>query len=248
MRPTGEPAPSSGLTMTTAAPAGPASPGLHARLERLKQADASDHGFPRPIVGNGGIIGQMRPLTYADANDEQLVSRLQTWRNRHRAAFFSQFEATREGTRQWLTKGILDRPDRILFLMSDAMARPIGHFGISNVCRESAELDALVRGEPRCERDFMLFAGGMLIDWTLAELGVTTLYARIFADNTLCIRVCLRLGLQICARETFRVVSEEGMVRHEPMGQLQPGDGREVVRLELTREHYLANGPAWSRS
>jgi len=205
--------------------------------------DASHDEFPVRLMWNDEIVGQLRPLHYIDAENDDLLVRLKNWRNQHRTAFFTQFEATVESTRNWLRTLILDRPDRILFLITDSEYRPIGHCGACNICSESAELDAFIRGEQLGHGMLMVLAARTLLRWLFDRLGVSRAYCRVFDDNVSAIRLFQSLGLTIAGRETVSMIAEEELTRYEPASHLESESGRKVAYLELGHDRYCAIAP-----
>ena len=200
-------------------------------------------GFSGAIRCDDRVIGTIRPLNRADASDETLLERLATWRNRHRSAFFTQFEATVESTRTWLVKLILDDPQRILFLISDDANRPIGHCGARDIRPDGAEIDAIMRGEPSGHRLLMRLALHATIEWLFETLRVDRIHARTFADNARAIRLYAKLGMTITRWEMFQRVIGNGVVSYEPADEEGPRDQRKVAHLELLRGNFRQAAP-----
>jgi len=214
---------------------------IAAAIGDLKQSGAHDDDFPLPLIWRGRIIGHFRPLGYVDANDVNLLTHLQNWRNRHRTGFFTQFEATLESTRNWLSTLILDRPDRILFLITDETNRPIGQCGACNIHPDSAELDAVMRGERLGHPMLMVLAERALLRWIFDGLRIGRVYTRVFGDNVSTIRLFLSIGLTIGRWETFRMITEGAFTRHEPASNFESESGRKVAHLELSRDRFCAS-------
>jgi RimJ/RimL family protein N-acetyltransferase len=208
---------------------------IAALLRAIKRGGGDTAGFSGAIRWDDRVIGAIRPLHRADASDEALLARLATWRNRHRSAFFTQFEATVESTRIWLVKLILDDPQRILFLVSDDANRPIGHCGARDIQSAGAEIDAIIRGEPSGHRLLMMLALHATIEWLFETLRVDRIHARTFADNARAIRLYATLGMTITRWEMFQRVIGNGVVSYAPADEEAPGDHRKVARLELLR-------------
>lgn len=209
-------------------------------IRDLKQGSPPSSCVPGLLVWHDQIIGRLRPLRRADVEDDGLLTLLLTWRNRHRTAFYTQFEATLASTRNWLSTLVLDRPDRIMFLITDEINRPVGHCGVCNVCPDSAELDAVMRGERLGHSMLMVLAERALLKWVFDVLRVGRVHAHIFEDNISSIRLFLSVGLTISHREMFRMVMEGGVARYVPMGNTASEDGRKVAHLELLRSAFAA--------
>jgi perosamine synthetase len=216
---------------------------IAAVLRDIKRGGAVTAGLSGAIRWDDRVIGTIRPLNRADASDEALLERLATWRNRHRSAFFTQFEATVESTRTWLVKLILDDPQRILFLVSDDANRPIGHCGARDIRPAGAEIDAIMRGEPSGHRLLMMLALYATIEWLFETLRVDRIHARAFADNARAIRLYATLGMTIIRWEMFQRVIGDGVVSYEPADEEGPCDHRKVAHLELLRGDFRQVAP-----
>jgi perosamine synthetase len=204
----------------------------------LKQSGGAAAGFPRPIRWAGGVIGEIRVLNGADVTNDDLLNRLCTWRNRHRTSFFTQFEATLESTRNWLVNLVLDDPQRALFLVSDEAGRLVGHCGARHIHPDGAEIDSIMRGERLGHGLLMKLAVRAVIDWLFKDLRVHRTYARVFADNSRSMRLFLSLGMTVTRWESFRRVTQAGIVRYEPTGELNFSNGLKVAHMELLSEDF----------
>jgi RimJ/RimL family protein N-acetyltransferase len=202
-------------------------------LDRLKRGDAGAGDFPGVLVWQNRIIGRMKTLTYADANDENLLASLAAWRNNNVSSFFTQFEATVASTSKWLSDIILATPNRIIFLIADESGRLAGWCGTSSVSPDGAELDGVIRGERGGHAMLMILAERAMLDWLFKELGVDRVYARIFSDNISSVRLFLSLGLKIVRQQDFQKVVEGNFVRYEPILGSASGPVRKLAYLEM---------------
>jgi RimJ/RimL family protein N-acetyltransferase len=146
-------------------------------------ADCVPFAPVRVSKDGAGLIGSMTPIDRALACDEQVVDALTRWRRRFGRFFLTQFEPTNERTRSWLERVVLPDDSRILFLIKDDAGELVGHLGVCNVTRESAELDNYMRGRRGGDPKLMLFAGLSLIGWVYGVLGIERMTARVLANN-----------------------------------------------------------------
>jgi RimJ/RimL family protein N-acetyltransferase len=131
----------------------------------------------------GGEPIRLRPLQAVDAHiSPRDVTLLTQWRNQHRSAFLTDFEATDERTRRWLTTVAGPDNSRILFMVEAAGAIPFGHVGLCNVDDTYGELDNIVRGGA-APRGAMLAAAHALCAWARSSLGLARIGVRVMADN-----------------------------------------------------------------
>jgi RimJ/RimL family protein N-acetyltransferase len=211
-------------------------------LERSRGAPAA---FPRRLRWADGVIGTIRPFDRADVANDQLVGRMCAWRNTHRQAFFTQFEATLESTRYWLGE-IVDNPARALFLIGDEVGHPVGHCGARDIRPDGAEIDAILRGEWLGHALLMTLAVEAVIEWLFRDLRIDRSYARVFADNARSIRLFLSLGMRVVRWESFRPLTDGGVIRYGPAGDLDHPNVRKVAHLELQRAEFRKFVPSES--
>lgn len=157
-------------------------------IRTLKGLDANGTGADLDVelsVLNDAAskVGSLRPLSRRLANDEEIVNKLAAWRRRFSRFFFTQFEVSGERTRSWLNDAIVKDDTRILFLISDATNKLIGHIGARGIGEDSAEFDNFMRGERGGDPRVMLLSAVRLIGWMYAALHVRNFYGRVLADN-----------------------------------------------------------------
>jgi RimJ/RimL family protein N-acetyltransferase len=188
-------------------------------------------GFPRELMIGAQRVGVMRSVQREDLRDEGLIAQLQRWRNQSAAAFFTQFEATTEGTQRWLAQSFDDN-DRALFLIFDERGRAVGQCGARNIAPEAVECDAILRGERHGHPFLMTLAERALVDWLFNTLGIRRLYAQVFADNVAAIRLFLGLGMMI-TRWIWFERRMEGNAIHYVLAAEEASDRRKVAWLEM---------------
>lgn len=96
-------------------------------------------------------IGFLLPVSNFHANDSVFLQKLTDWRNSNVEVFPTQFVATLESTKLWLTNNLLGVSDRILFLVVDCSGYIVGHIGFNNCFNKDClfEIDNVIRGAPR---------------------------------------------------------------------------------------------------
>jgi RimJ/RimL family protein N-acetyltransferase len=188
--------------------------------------------FPRELAIRGQAVGAMRSIRFEDLRDDDLIARLGRWRNENCGFFFTQFEATMEGTQRWL-RDILDSTDRALFLIYDESGRAIGQCGARNITAAGAECDAILRGERHGHAFLMTLAERVLVEWLFDTLRIRRLYAQVFADNVAAVRLFLGLGMTVTDWKWFERRVEGNRVRYVAAGE-DAADRRKVAWLEMT--------------
>ena len=130
-------------------------------------------------------VAWLRPVaTRAELVNADDVRVLTEWRNRHVTAFLTEFDATPERTRGWLTEHVSADDGRILFMLDDPAGATPGYMGLAYIdwSRSYGEVDAVVRGLP-APRGLMRQALCTLIDWAGDCLGLATVGVRVRSDN-----------------------------------------------------------------
>lgn len=156
-------------------------------FDRFKCKNKSNFLKCIPVYDDTGTIcGYLRPIT----KDYRVTLRgcawlLAKWRGENPSMSARPFLATEENTERWLDELVIDRDDRILFLIIAADGTMIGHIGYSafDYDEKSCEVDAVLRGEKTLIPGMMTFAIRALIDWGLADLRLEIIRLRVFADN-----------------------------------------------------------------
>jgi RimJ/RimL family protein N-acetyltransferase len=172
---------------------------------------------------NGYPEHLLRAVRAADPQDWD-VEALTSWRNQNATSFLTEFTATVARTRAWLTHAIAHDPTRILFMVDDAVGKPMGHMGLAFIDweRRYAELDSVVRGRagsPGC----MSAAARTLLEWAAHSLGIRAAGVRVLSDNS-AVHFYEGLGFVETARVPLRsIATEDGTAwiadRHSPTSE-----------------------------
>jgi perosamine synthetase len=202
----------------------------------LKSTSSIDQLHARAIVIPDGA-GLLVPVCELHATDTRLIATFGRWREENSFAFPTVFPVTDEGTARWLRAGVLDREDRMLFLVLDRHGHAIGHLGFANALEGDRELeiDNVVRGESGGEPGLMSRAMKALIRWGHEVLGPREVHLRVFDDNQHAVRFYERLGFE--ARETIDLRREE---REGGVLAFVPAQGRPADRRFLRMVHVPA--------
>ena len=156
-------------------------------FDGLKRKSKDDMLYCIPIYGDhDNLCGYLIPIIqeYPIALPE-CAAIFAKWRNENPSMSGNEFIATTEGTEKWLRDLVINRDDRILFLIFSVDGTKIGHIGYSSFQFEdkSCEVDAVLRGEKLILPGMMTFALRALINWGLKELQLMVIRLRVFSDN-----------------------------------------------------------------
>ncbi len=142
--------------------------------------------------------GYLVPICRVHVEDEELLSKLTIWRNEHKYVYPSQFTATPESTKSWMTSRLLDVPDRILFLVENKFGKTVGHLGFANGLsmvkqnKSYLEIDNVVRGVKSGDQGLMAKALQSLLAWAEEKLMPEEIFLRVFSDNEKAIQFYLK--------------------------------------------------------
>lgn len=150
--------------------------------------------------------GWLIPVTYLHAEDEGLISSLSSWRQENQDAFPSRFTVTEDGTRSWLATQVLEKADRMLFMVADSQGKHLGHIGLANTLNDAGvmELDNVIRGIPGVEPGIMAAAVRALIAWAEETLWPDAFELKVLASNSRAIRFYRGLGFVDGGSEPMR--------------------------------------------
>ena len=206
----------------------------------------SDAGLILEIVGpSGDPVGSLVAITRSRAEDLELAAQFARWRNAAGKWFLTQFTATAERTRLWLSEIVTADPTRILFLMCDSDARHVGHIGLTNISTEKAELDNLIRGEMTGHPRLVEYAERTLLRWAFDSLGVQAVICNNLATNAMVLRLHQALGFRRTARIplTRRVIAEEIVLEPGEPGAASPDD-LYIQQMVVPRNAFLGREDA----
>ena len=151
-----------------------------------KCKDKTDELKQIPIYNKSDLIGFLKPVTFQyKLTNPEYISLFSQWRSENPVGFATIFEITEKRTEFWLDKILLNRDDRILFVVLSLKGEPLGHLGFSsfNFENRSCEIDNVVRGVKFSNEGIMTHAMKSIIRWGQNLLNLDNIYLRVLADN-----------------------------------------------------------------
>lgn len=147
---------------------------------------------------------ELKPLTRLDIDDEQLVQLLTRWRKKAQPFFPSMFRVSNERTKKWLLSEVMNKKDRILFLIYlNGEKTPVGHVGLYRFEWDSysCQIDNVIKGINRLKaKGLMTMAINKLSEWACYHLGIRTLTLSVFEDNEKAVSLYQRCGFIVKKR------------------------------------------------
>lgn len=140
-----------------------------------------------PIYKKEDLIGFLKPVTFfCKKVYPEYIRLICKWRSENPIGFANVFENNVHKTENWLDNLLLNREDRILFVIHSLEDTPLGHIGLSsfNFNDKSCEIDNVVRGVKDTHQGIMSYATQSLIIWAKETLKVNDVYLKVLLDNT----------------------------------------------------------------
>lgn len=206
------------------------------QMKGLVQGPSS--GRELPIIAESKTVGALEPISTAALESDEQISLLAAWRNKAQPWFPSQFKVTKEGTRTWVDKQLLQLNDRILFYVKTSEEQRIGHVGLFrfDFAAGHCEIDNIVRGEDGW-KGAIEAACATMMEWAFKELGMRKLYLRVVSDNKRALALYERLGFQEIQRVPLRKVQTPTSTRWvEIVGRPYEKVERYFITMEISRE------------
>ena len=163
-------------------------------LARIKALKAARFGDVRAAGELNGVKYEVLLLTGELAADRDMIDLLGRWRKENEAFFLSSFPVTYERTLSWYHKHLMDKPDRLLFVIRAANAY-VGHVGLFrfDYAARSCEIDNIVRGE-KSHPGIMGAAILAMMKWGKETLGIEGYTLKVLGDNERAVRLYKKLG------------------------------------------------------
>lgn len=199
-------------------------------LVAVKQAPSLPRaGYSIPVDGEPDLF--LRVVSTRAPHDDD-VRCLTEWRNRHVRSFLTEFEATEQRTREWLTHRVASDDARIIFMIEDRDGVAHGYLGLADISWASgtAEADSVVRGR-NDRRGIMRKALTTLVNWGRTDLGLSAYAVRVLGDNP-ALSFYEDFGFQEVKRLALtRIEQPDCVAWAEASGAAEPA--RSLVHMEL---------------
>ena len=122
----------------------------------------------------------LRLITKDILNNRDQVLQMMRWRIENQQYYASQPHVTEKSFRNWLNKYVFEKP-KLLFLVLDDTANPIGHMGLQ-FRKKYCEIDNVVRGEQK-QKGRIGEALDAFIQWVFKNTPYTELWLRVLSNN-----------------------------------------------------------------
>ncbi len=147
-------------------------------------------------------------------NDQIIIDALTRWRQKYMKFFLTQFNATSDRTKSWLSQTIIPAYDRLFFLIYDDQKQLIGNFGLCNISSTQVELDNLIRGEKGGDTRLIYYSEIALLSWVYLSLDVPRANLHVFSNNLKTISLHESVGFNIERSHRLTRIMHNGEVRY----------------------------------
>lgn len=164
-------------------------------LELIEELKKLQHDKYRILVNNHEMC-YLTPVGYDCCANAGLIDTFTHLRIESQHAFTKIFDVTNQGTRIWLNKGLLDRKDRLLFIVKSNHGDILGHIGVSSFDFENdtCEIDNVIKSSDVNKKALFYNVCKTLMDWIYESIKPKRINLRVLHDNTKAIALYHNLG------------------------------------------------------
>lgn len=210
------------------------------KLEEYKRSKKEDLLHMLPVYQENQLLAYLRPITFDyKASLPGIVNALSRWRRENPTAGAGNFEVTDERTENWLKKYVLKNENRIIFIIMDLENHYIGQIGLADFdhITQSADIDAVLRGEKDTLPGIMGAALHTIIKWGKKELLLRHIFLKVFDDNLHAIEFYKKNCFDEVNRIALVQVKYDAEIKWEEDEKMNPVLAKRCyVRMEYTEE------------
>jgi len=204
-------------------------------LREVKCGKVDSNELKLPIFHENKILAFLEPVSHGLTDNEAFINDLSEWRSANCQAFPTVFKVTKEGTKKWVKEQLLNREDRILFMVVTLENKPLGHMGLSNFdfIKREAEIVDVVRGIHGIFPGVFTLALHTLVQWAFNKLRLKRLFLRVFLDGERAIKMYRCCGFSEVRKIPLHKNVKEGVIKFE---EIPENDELSVDRVFLLME------------
>ena len=142
---------------------------------------------------------------------------LSKWRIENPTISTGTFKVTEERTKKWLIDLVINREDRLIFMIHGLNDEPLGHIGLSNVDFEknTVELDSVLRGEKNILKGLMSLCVKQVVKFGLDELKFSEIDLSVFSDNINAVDFYKKLSFKVIDKTPLIKVIKDDEIKYE---------------------------------
>lgn len=171
-------------------------------LDRLGHifAQLKSQGLQIPVIREKKKLAVLQLITAHDLQNQSLIHLLSKWRKQNEHFFPTQFRVSDRNTKEWLDKLVLQKKDRLLFIIKEHKSKKIiGHLGLyrTRLNPLSIEIDNVVRGVSTGPDGLMTQSLLTLMEWAHTQFKFEAFFLQTFADNARSLSLYKRCGFSV---------------------------------------------------
>ncbi|MDG2372179.1 MAG: GNAT family N-acetyltransferase [Flavobacteriaceae bacterium] len=164
------------------------------------------------------LLCYLKPIqeNFTDLN-YNLCFLLSKWRIENPTISTGTFQVTEERTKKWLIDLVINREDRLIFMIHGLNDDPIGHIGLSNInfSNNSVELDSVLRGKKNILKGLMSQCVKRVVKFGLKELRFSEIDLSVFSDNNHAVDFYKKLNFKIIDKIPLLKVIKDNETKYE---------------------------------
>ena len=149
------------------------------------------------IQNNKGYF--LVPLCNLHLNDDLIIQKLTDWRNKYSHTYRPNIKTTFSKTKKWLKKNVLEKTDKLLFIVMKNGNMPVGHIGFANCFNKSLnfEIDNVLKGEKNKNKNLFSDTLKTLLKWADTTFYINNITLKVLHDNNRAINFYLKNNFEI---------------------------------------------------
>lgn len=183
-------------------------------------------------------IASLVPIGNWALRDSELLKKFTAWRQLFMRFFLTQFQASEKKTQSYLKNFSIEQNNRILFAIFMEKAL-VGHIGLSNVSRSTAELDNIIRGQSGGHKDLIYFSEKALLEWAFDNINVSTIYAQVMSKNFMALSLHERFLFKSKNRRSLRKIVSQASIAFEVCNERSSTENFFLEVMEVSREDFF---------
>lgn len=210
-------------------------------IQRMKGMTTGGHGAVFPIRRDDlSVIGYLRTIDRSILEDCELIETMALNRTKHRKNFLTQFDVTPENKKNWLENGVLNNPNKVLFLVEAADGTVVGQDGFTMLGGGVFSLDGTMRWMKVGEKDLYVRSGVARagICFSFLDCGIST--TEVFEDNIANVKNSIRMGHEIVEVSPLFLSEKNEVFRYDRIPDVSRSNtDRRLICFEMKRAVFV---------
>lgn len=211
------------------------------KMKKFLQSIKFDKRFKIRISNKTNVIGYLKPIGFEYIRDSDVFKDLYKWRKKNINFFFKQERINLNSVKKFLIKNYIYSESNILFFILDDEKKRIGHIGISNIRKNNADLDNLIRGEPGGGKEIIYNAEKTLLSWIFSNFNVKKISGRIRSDNYIALNIHQNFGFKITKSRYLKIVKNNNLIKHIFTNQKGSNLDYKMCYIRLYKDDFKKN-------